>query len=211
MIFRPARYHDDMTATDTTLGLRERKKRAMRASLSAIALRHAMERGVAQVRVDDIAAEAGVSPRTFNNYFPSKEAAIVGTAASRAELFGSALRARPASESLHQALCEATLALFPEEPDRSWVARSQLLRSEASLQAEERKSDAEVERVLAAEIARRTGMDARRDLYPRVAAATVVATIHAALQYWLDASDGATLRETMRHAMGHLAIVPPPR
>lgn len=192
------------------LGLRERKKLAMRASLSAIALRLATERGLAQVRVDDIAAEAGVSPRTFSNYFPSKEAAIVGTAISRAEQVRDALRARPSGEPMREALSQAVRGLFIQEPDRAWMARSLLVRSDPALQAEERRSDIEVERVLAEEVAARTGTDAKHDLYPRLVAATLVATLQAAVQYWLDRPSGATLSETVQTAMRHLVIVEPP-
>ncbi|MBM2615718.1 helix-turn-helix transcriptional regulator [Actinoplanes sp. LDG1-06] len=60
-----------------TGGLRERKKQATREALSAAALRLALERGPENVRVDDIAEAAGVSPRTYNNYFSSREQAIV--------------------------------------------------------------------------------------------------------------------------------------
>ena len=45
------------------------------------------------------------------------------------------------------------LTLFPGEPDRDWIARSQLIRNEPSLFAEERKSDAHVEQAIATEIA----------------------------------------------------------
>lgn len=198
-----------MTADQPNPGLRERKKQAMRASLSAIALRLAVERGADQVRVEDIAAEAGVSPRTFNNYFPSKEAAIVGTAADRAELFRAELRSRLPGEPLHEALRHAILVLFPDEPDRAWLTRAHLLRSEPALVGEERKSDAEIERVLAEEIAHRIGADVRSDLYPRLMAATFLAAVHAALQFWLDAPPGTTLRETVRQAVDQLRLVPP--
>ena len=58
-------------------GMRERKKLATREALSAAALRLALEHGPQNVRVDDIAEAAGVSPRTYNNYFSSREQAIV--------------------------------------------------------------------------------------------------------------------------------------
>lgn len=181
-------------------GLRERKKRQMRALISDIALRLAVERGIAHVRVEDIAAEAGISPRTFNNYFPSKEAAIVSVAALRAGTLCTALHARPPHEPLHDALTAAVLDLFADEPDRDWIARSQLIRDEPSLLAEERKSDALIEQTIATEIARRTSTDPS-DLKPRLAAALTVAAIHAAVRVWLDSPGSATLRDTLIASM----------
>ncbi|MCB8877406.1 acyl-CoA-like ligand-binding transcription factor [Acidisoma silvae] len=195
-----------MTADESQIGLRERKKRAMRASLSNIALRLAMERGVAQVRAEDIAAEAGVSTRTFNNYFPNKEAAIVGIGVVRADLFCMALRARPASEALQDAICAAVLALFVDEPDREWIVRARLIRSEPSVFAEERKSDIEIEQMIAAEIGRRTGADPSVDLSPRLSAAMVLTAMRTAIQFWLDTPVGGTLRETLIATMGKLCL-----
>ena len=59
--------------TTRRTGLREQKKQATRAALRAAALRLALEHGPENVRVDDIADAAGVSPRTYNNYFSSRE------------------------------------------------------------------------------------------------------------------------------------------
>jgi AcrR family transcriptional regulator len=60
------------------VGLRERKKRARRMALIDAA-HHLVERdGLDGVTVDAICAEAGVSPRTFFNYFESKDDAVLG-------------------------------------------------------------------------------------------------------------------------------------
>ncbi|SMG13429.1 TetR family transcriptional regulator [Agreia pratensis] len=63
---------------DESVGLRERKRRATSRSIQFTVLELAAERGLDQVTVDEISRVANISPRTFFNYFPSKEAAMVG-------------------------------------------------------------------------------------------------------------------------------------
>lgn len=60
------------------LGLRERKRRATSRSIQFAVLELAADRGLDQVTVDEVSRVANISPRTFFNYFPSKEAAMVG-------------------------------------------------------------------------------------------------------------------------------------
>lgn len=56
---------------------RERNKRATRRALRAATLELGLERGLADVSVDEITQRAGVSPRTFFNYFDTKEDAAL--------------------------------------------------------------------------------------------------------------------------------------
>src|ERR1700722_18259434 len=81
-------------------GLRERKKLAVRRALSSAAVRLAVERGLENVSIEDITAEADVSVRTFGNYFSSKYEAICATGTDRARRIGAELLARPAGEPL---------------------------------------------------------------------------------------------------------------
>lgn len=57
--------------------LRERRRLSTRRDITRAALDLVLERGLADVTVDDIAEAAGISPRTFFNYFPSKKSAVV--------------------------------------------------------------------------------------------------------------------------------------
>lgn len=63
-------------------GLRERKKQQTRAAIHTAALELVTDRGLAGVTVEEICAAAGVSPRTFFNYFPSKGNAALGLPAT---------------------------------------------------------------------------------------------------------------------------------
>lgn len=57
--------------------LRARRRRQTTQEIHDAALRLARERGYDNVTIEQISAEAGVSQRTFFNYFPTKEAAVV--------------------------------------------------------------------------------------------------------------------------------------
>ncbi|WP_236541462.1 TetR/AcrR family transcriptional regulator [Spiractinospora alimapuensis] len=72
-----------MTVNDAQPGLRERKKRATRLAMERAAVELAIRDGLDNVTVDDIAAAADVSTRTFFNYFSSKDDALVGSGPPR--------------------------------------------------------------------------------------------------------------------------------
>jgi AcrR family transcriptional regulator len=67
----------DPAAIDTP-GLRERKRLATRRAILLAAVQVVLDKGLDATTVDEIARVADVSPRTFFNYFSSKEDAIVG-------------------------------------------------------------------------------------------------------------------------------------
>lgn len=56
----------------------EDRRRDLRGAISAAAVDLVIERGLDAVTVDEIARAANVSRRTFFNYFPSKEDAVLG-------------------------------------------------------------------------------------------------------------------------------------
>jgi AcrR family transcriptional regulator len=196
---------------DGQLGLRERKKRETRIALSWATIRLTVERGFDNVRVEDIAAAVGVSPRTFNNYFSSKGEAIAARHLERARAIAEELRARPAAEPLWEAIENAMMGRYalgldaPAEPDQQWTEGVRLMVEEPALQAEFIRAGAVAEAELAEAIAERTGTDVTRDLYPKLVAGAVGTAINVATEHWLRTDQPTPMAPLLREAIHQLA------
>jgi AcrR family transcriptional regulator len=166
--------------------LRERKKQATRAALRAAALRLALERGPENVRVDDISEAAGVSPRTYNNYFSSREQAIVAAVtAERASRVAAAVAARPGDVSLADAVIDAVIEQYTDPGEDARDALLMITTSPA-LRACYADTVTTIEGPLAEAITERCqGMDR---LTAQVLAASVGATAKVALRQWLQST-----------------------
>ncbi|WP_030912227.1 TetR/AcrR family transcriptional regulator [Streptomyces sp. NRRL F-5126] len=164
-------------------GLRERKKQATREALREAALRLAVERGPDRVRVEDIADAAGVSPRTYNNYFASREQAIVSAVtADREARVAAAVAARPAGVRLADAVTEAVVEQYTHTGDHEHEVLL-LITTRTALRDAFLGATAAIEPPLTAVIAERlqdTGAHAAR-----VLAASVAAAVRIALEGWL--------------------------
>jgi AcrR family transcriptional regulator len=188
------------------VGLRETKKVATRDALIAAALTLASKRGVASVTVEEIAAEAGVSARTFFNYFGSKEEPFVADDVDRARRLVSLVADAPAGVPVWQVLTRAVLTTFDEAPAATarQSLKRELIRSEPALLAEALGVFGRLQSELVTEIARRGGR-AVPGLHDRLAATAVGAAVRAAMETWL-AEDGAVpLTELLSASMDALA------
>lgn len=90
-----------------TTGLRERKKAATRQALHEAAVRLCLADGIENVTVEAIADAAGVSRRTFSNYFTGKEQALLHRDRTHVARLVELVRARPADEAPLTALVRA--------------------------------------------------------------------------------------------------------
>jgi AcrR family transcriptional regulator len=185
------------------IGLRERKKVATKDALSQAALELALERGLHAVTADAIAEAADVSPRTFHNYFSSKEDAVLSTLDKMVhgvvESFIARDRAEPVLDSLEAVLIE----LVESSGLDRIVAVTRLMAQHPTLIARQVATFDRTSDALLAEIGRRTGTDPAVDLYPRLVyhASTSVARAVVELHMTNNESDTAPTRRSLAAAI----------
>jgi AcrR family transcriptional regulator len=197
-----------------TLGLRERKKLGTRWALSDAALELALERGLDNVTREDIANRAGVSLRTFNNYFTGKYEAVAFRQIERTRQSLVAFLERPADEPLWSAITQAMLAPLEAEgavdirptPEELVVLRDLL---------SARDLRAALTRDLFADwvdaIAERTGTDPAREMYPRLVAAVIRAVGETAMEAYANADPPVAYTELLRRGFADVAAGLPER
>ena len=97
---------------EAALGLRELKKKRTRATIVDVAARLCAQRGYENTTVDQIAAAADISPRTFSRYFPSKEAVIGALIEEITGQVADTLSRQSREITEHEALVRAHLEVF---------------------------------------------------------------------------------------------------
>ena len=119
------------------MGVRERKKRATREAMHRAAVELVAEHGASAVTTGMIAEAAGVSPRTFFNYWDSKEAAVLGLVGEPMETAAvQMMRERPLEEPPRETLRAVVVALtdqLPTEPALR-MAKKRAMEREPELQ-----------------------------------------------------------------------------
>jgi len=185
---------------------RDWQKEQTRLELAFAAFELAQVEGLANLRVPQIAEAVGVSTRTFNNYFASKEAAIVWPTTLRSVRLATDLDERPAGEPLGEALIDVVAGLYgpagQEGLPEGWLDGFRaLVAAEPALHGEYLKAQADGERALAEVIARRTGA-AEGNLEPLLVAGVVTAAERAAVLHWFrQGKPPAPLVDQVRHAL----------
>lgn len=168
---------------EPAVGLRERKKSETRQAISAAALELAIAHGPSAVTVDDIASAANVSARTVFNYFPTKEAAMLGTDPDRRAELIERLESRPADEPPLEAVRQAFRGLFSPEVALVWRRRAGLVRDHPQLHSAYLAGFSTFEDALTEAIGRRTGLDPARHPYPRLLVSVAGTAMRVAMEH----------------------------
>ncbi|TQS44474.1 TetR/AcrR family transcriptional regulator [Cryptosporangium phraense] len=181
------------------------RRLANRSVIEDAALRLFAEKGYEATTVDEIAAEAGVSVRSFHYHFPTKRDVLVGDLSGKADELASALAAQPDGQhplvALRAALHTLGVAQDVEHRERT-LLRARILRSEPHLVPFAHELFRGFGRVLSEDVARRAGLDADRDAYPRLVASVAVAVLGSTMMTLAsEGCDQAALDEAIDSAL----------
>ncbi len=193
------------------LGLRERKKQATRRALRDAAVRLTLERGLEKVTVEEIAAEADVSTRTFFNYFGTKEDALLddlpqGPDEEARREFVDGGPTGDFVEDLITVLIRFLVSTDDLATQRANIRlRRQLTEREPQLVRGMLARFHEMETELAAAVAERTGASPEDDRPMLVAAAAMSVMRHTVRRlHFSETEEAADVRAKVREAFRHL-------
>lgn len=194
----------DASGTRAAGSLRQRKRARTRAALIAAALELFERQGYETTTIDEIAAAADVSPRTFFRYFATKEEVALGDDLGQ-EIVG-LIAGRPAEEPMLESVRRVisdSLTLISADDREALLARLKIVYRTPSLRARRWEFQLEMGRISGAILAERRGLPPD-DLGSRVTAAAAFTAIEVAMDHWQQHDGREDLGAVLDAAIGHL-------
>lgn len=189
--------------------LRDRQRAQIRADIRRAAFRLFIERGYDAVTTEEIASAAGVSPRTFFRYVPTKEELLLAPVRHGGAAIVGLLEGRPADEQPDEALINAIITRtrsFAAADTEEW--RAALLVAPDLLGKLTVHLPADKERATTL-VAARMGVDTDRDIRPALLVQLAFSAADFAFQQWVRQS-GAKPRALDRYVTEALEAVRSP-
>jgi AcrR family transcriptional regulator len=176
------------TVLPSTPGLRQRKRQQTRERLTEAAMALFLDRGFEGTTLDDIAAAADISRRSFFHYFASKEDVVFAWQEESTASLIAAVAARPANESMLTAAENAILTMVGQLKPGEAMAIARLKRDNPALQARDQVKHEKLERALAEALGKRAGQKTEK-LQARLVAMIATGTMRIGGELW--AAEGA--------------------
>lgn len=184
--------------------LRERKKERTRRELVAAALQLFEQKGYDATTVDEIAAAAEVSPRTFFRYFADKEEVAMGEVFDQSVI--DLVNARPAGEPLVESLrhvVAGSLGLMNESDREALLPRLKIVYRTPSLRGRRWEYQLRFGRTAGTALAERLGLPPD-DLGSRVTATAALMAVEVAMDRWQERDGRDDLGELLQAAVSSL-------
>jgi AcrR family transcriptional regulator len=179
------------------VSLVERKRQLVRDELTEAALKLLAHQDFEDTTMEEMAAAAGVSRRTFFRYFQSKEDVVVESLSLLGLELSQTMQGRPPAESPEIAVQRTLLLVFSDklsEHPEKFRRLAQVLVQNPALQASYLQRQVSWKAALAAELAARMQVDPARDPRPAILVAVGFAAFDTALMRWVAADAITDLR-----------------
>jgi len=187
------------------LPVRERTRRAVRAELTQLAKDLFVEKGYDETTIDDLAAAAGMSKRTFFRYFASKEELVVGKYEVLGEQLAEDLAARPADEPLWTSLRQV-FGRFVENSESETrgataVAMENIVRDHPALNASYLERVSRMQELVLDQARTRTGQHDPTDPRTPAIVGAAFSCLIAAWTTWLTSNQARPFGDLLDQAM----------
>lgn len=146
----------DFEQEDKTIGgLRELKKRETKKRITEKGIALFLKQGVDQTTLDEIAAAAGISRRTFFYYFKSKDEILLSVLSGMGEMLTNAVRMASNHSTPMVAARDAVLSVCKAIPLSEMIELDRLMRTSPNVQARKQAFYVEQEREIYAALSER--------------------------------------------------------
>lgn len=178
---------------------RDEQRAQTRHALAEVALTAFLEHGIDAVTVEDVAREAGVSPRTFFLHYPSKAAALFPDHDDNIAFFRERLAAIGKGTDTVRDLCDLVVDGVRRQSQSPFrQRRRRLVATSAAVRDIDARTDRDYEQVCAEFLLERWPEGPASVLEARVLANVVIGVARAALDAWgHDGTDPVAATRTM--------------
>jgi len=180
-------------------GVRARKHRETLARITDAGICLFLERGYDATTIDDVAAAAGISRRTFFHYFKSKDDILVSLQSGMGDMIADAIRNAPAQKRPLEVMRDAVLEVCEAIPPDELRAIDRLMHSSAAVQARKQASYVEQENILFSAL-RERWPDPAREGALRLIAMLSIGAIRLATQAFGQEGEVRALTDLLRDA-----------
>lgn len=187
------------------VGMRERKRVETIRRITDAGVRLFTERGYESTTLEAIAAEAGISRRTFFHYFKSKDDILLSLQKGLGERVAEALARQPAQQGPLDATRRAIMEVVAPFTSEALIALDRLMRSSEAVQARKQASYIQDEALLFSALRNRWPAENEMDL--RLVAMLAIGASRLSVDAWSKEGGKRPLGEFLKETFDALATV----